>query len=95
MSRSYKKTPYCHYVKKDNIYKKIFNKKIRRTKLLQENDQPGTHKKLNETWYIDDYSGVGPSFETWYKENKYCREYCTRQSKKECYNCYMKFFIRK
>ena len=62
MSRSYKKTPSCHVVKRDGWYKKHYNRKLRRTHLL---DIPSgnAYRKMNESWNIDDFHEVGLSYE--------------------------------
>lgn len=60
MSRSYKKHPFCHMVKKDSEYKKIFNRKLRRTNMLDEVDnRPARYKKLNCSWLISDFPTKG------------------------------------
>lgn len=54
MTHSYKKHPYCHVVKKDSSFKKIYNRRIRRRKL--ECPDGMSYKKLNESWEIEDLS---------------------------------------
>lgn len=95
MSRSFKKHPVGHYIKKDTTYKKIFNRKLRRTNLLDTlspHNKSG-YKKLNESYNIDDYSGY-VSWKEW-RDNAMCRYNCDKQSLEECRKCYERFALRK
>lgn len=53
MSRSYKKHPIIKYAGcKD--YKKIYNRKLRRTTNIDDIPNGNAYKKMNESWNIND-----------------------------------------
>lgn len=66
MSRSYKHTPSCNVVKPDGSFKRFFNRRLRRSHML-DLPQGNAYRKLNETWKIHDWRQVGVSF------GDYCR----------------------
>lgn len=53
MSRSYKKHPYFLMIG-DKSFKKIYNRRIRRTHLVDDIDSGGSYKKFNDSWNICD-----------------------------------------
>lgn len=77
MSRSYKHTPYCG-MKKDQFYKKYFNRKIRRNKNYDEDDENLHHnqyKKKTDTWSICDYDEIGTTnFQKYYERQLHLHE---------------------
>jgi len=67
MTRSRKKTPCCHIVKRDGWWKKAFNKRIRR---MQDVPDGNAYRRANESWLIDDWKCVmgRRQFEMWLEE---------------------------
>jgi len=82
MSRSRKKTPCCHIVKRDGFYKGIFNRKLRRQPIDWDEGVSSVpdgmaYRKANESWLIDDWKAVGTTFEESHTDdrNRYERWY--------------------
>ena len=81
MTRSRKKTPCCHIVKKEPEYKAIFNRKLRRNPIdwdegVSTVPDGGAYRKANESWLIDDWKSVGTTFEEyWGDRNSYEKWY--------------------
>lgn len=68
MSRSCKKTPCCHIVKKDPWYKRWFNRRLRRRPVdwaegVSSMPDGGAYRRANESWLIDDWSRLFVTFE--------------------------------
>ena len=67
MTRSRKKTPCCHIVKKDGWYKSHFNRLLRRHPINYDDGVSSipdgkAYRKAHETWLIDDWKCVGITF---------------------------------
>ena len=70
MTRSRKKTPCCHIVKKDTWFKGHYNRKLRRTPIDYEEGvssipDGNAYKRANESWFIDDWKSLFTTFEDW------------------------------
>lgn len=91
MTRSRKKTPCGHYVKKDTWYKNVFNRKIRRNPINWDegvSSMPDgmAYRKANESWLIDDYRVVGITFDDYRdpdadeaEQRNYYERFCIRK----------------
>ena len=85
MSRSRKKTPCCHIVKKEPWYKGHFNRKLRRRPIDWDEGVSSipdgmAYRKANESWIIDDFKSVGVTFAEYRLGDR---------------NMYQKWYIRK
>ena len=85
MSRSRKKTPCCHIVKREPEYKAIFNRQLRRQPIdwgegVSSIPDGGAYRRANESWLIDDWKAVGTTFEESHADDR---------------NWYEKWYIRK
>lgn len=91
MSRSCKKTPSCHVVKRDGWYKKHYNRKLRRAHKL---DIPSgnAYRKMNEPWNIDDFHEIGLSYERFHDSQICWGKYVDEAT---CRNQYAKWYLRK
>jgi len=68
MTRSRKKTPCCHIVKRDGWYKGLFNRKLRRQPIdwaegVSAIPDGNAYRRANESWLIDDWKDVGTTFD--------------------------------
>lgn len=88
MSRSFKKHP-GFQICGDKSFKKIFNRRIRRAKKLDDIPNGGAYKKLNDSYEIADYKEIGPKWEEFYEENKLLN---TPEEKGELYNMWLKWY---
>ena len=102
MSRSYKKYPKAHYIKRDSSYKKIYNRRLRRTHVLDtiSPHSKAGYKKLNDSYEIDDWACYVSWEEWWSKGKPLCVWNCKKlvegcPQEKECYKCWEKFVLRK
>lgn len=58
MSRSYKHNPeYVDFVTPDTSFKKIFNRRLRRSQKCQDIPSGNAYKKMNCSWLIRDWHG--------------------------------------
>lgn len=85
MSRSYKKTPYWGD-KNDMAYKKIINKKLRKTKNIADGKE---FKKYTCSWFIKDYYTI-MTLKEWLE--RYGDDYASEDDAIKEYN---KFYKRK
>lgn len=75
MSRSRKKTPCCHIVKKDTWFKRHFNRKLRRAPIdfgegVSSLPDGNAYRKANESWLIDDWRSVHVSFGEFWSDDR-------------------------
>jgi len=87
MSRSRKKTPCCHIVKKDTWWKGWFNRRIRRVPPDEEIPDGGYYRKMNCSYLIDDLPDVGRSLEDFWSSRD-----CAEEERRDNYE---RFYIRK
>lgn len=93
MSRSYKKTPRAGD-KKQRMYKKAANRRIRRQQALIQNN---SYKKHYCSYDICDYESVHTTFEEYanFRINLYKKIGKEPPTKRELWQEYQKMFIRK
>ena len=75
MTRSRKKTPCCHIVKKDSWFKGHYNRKLRRTPIdfdegVSSIPDGMAYRKANESWMIDDFRSVGVTFGDFWDDDR-------------------------
>ena len=92
MTRSRKKTPCCHIVKKDTWFKGHYNRKLRRAPIdfaegVSSIPDGMAYRKANESWEIADWKDVGRT----YGEYDPWRE-CSEEERR---NSYERWYIRK
>ena len=71
MTRSRKKTPCCHCAGKDNTWKKIYNRRLRRIPNIGDDDAStipdgGYYRKMNCTWNISDLKCTHATIDDYY-----------------------------
>ena len=91
MSRSFKKHP-GFQIAGDKGFKKIFNRRIRRAKKLDDIPDGGAYKKLNDSYDIADYKEIGPKWEDFYEGHKLLN---TPEEKEELYKIWLKWYRSK
>ena len=94
MSGSFKKTPSCHFVKKQSEQKKLFNRRLRRAPAVDERQgvssvpDGNAYRRANESYDIADWHDVGRSYEDYrarhIRQGSYVDERtCRRQYEKQ------------
>lgn len=63
MGKSYKKHGFIHAAGHDGSWKKIFNRRLRRSNKIKDIPNGNAYKKLNCSWNISDWPCIAPSFE--------------------------------
>ena len=102
MSRSYKHTPYCG-LKKSKFFKNYANRKLRRQKLSHDFQHMAYKKNFCSYDICDWYELETKNFDEYYKKavsnwlewqnHSWFKE--PYPNKKECWQRYQKYFIRK
>jgi len=92
MTRSRKKTPCCHVAGKDNTWKAIYNRRLRRIPNVDYENGVSTipdgmyYRRLNCPWNISDLKCTHVTFADYYDP-------CDDEAKE--LNLYQRFYIRK
>lgn len=98
MSRSRKKTPSCHVIAKQSDFKKIFNRRLRRNFVMDENEgvsaipDGNAYRRMNESYNIDNYTEVGLTYEE-FRASLLKRG--TFVNEKTCRQDYERWYLRK
>ena len=92
MSRSYKKHPVIKYAGNKD-YKKLFNRRLRRTAGIDDIPNGNAYKKMNESWEINDICSRcdWPQYRDidWYWDNFYGFPRKTEEELyRDWYKCY-------
>lgn len=83
----------------DNSWKKIYNRRIRRTTILDDvDDRPSRYKRLNCPWNISDFPCVCTWDNFWIEIKSQGQCYCCKYdelNKENCKKCFDRWYKRK
>ena len=98
MSRSRKKTPSIHYVAKCGWMKKVFNRRLRRNFVVDEEQgvpavpDGNAYRRMNDSYDINDWHVVGTTYDVFRARQI---NHGTFENEKTCRSDYEKWYLRK